>query len=1008
MPPHCRSTDHVKQAAAIAAAAAEGRASRMDGTRAPLSGLRLAVLSPGDGFVAAKAAARKGAAVAWLADEDASACLTGVWPASQPQAGPCGPYTHVVVQFDPLPYPATMAALRRVGLLPPRANSGGGGGGETPKSQLAWSPPPGAPTVVPSPWVVACNVGGRIMDAEPWAAELRAAIAAAEAPPARAGSGAALFQGGGGSAPPSAAKRPRHYGRGAVPAPAAAPPPPLPPLPGDGGDLVTPPPPAQPARARADGPARLRPPLPLPAPCSPDTACALVAADAEADARHGEGGGGGGGEGGTPHVQRYRGIVTFTNPAPRPRPGGLPPARFKWTGGGSGITWGAGDVWMEPFDPKAVRETLDALADHWMPTATARRRRRRGRASGGGALGGGGGGSGGALVVSPGAGRPGSGSEEEEEDDDDDRDGGPFGYLSGAESDGGDAVVAGVLGAAAAEVTPALLAAARAAPLALNGVCPHRACAARPFCLVAKLRHFVDVAYSRTGADGASFFRGRATRPGVVALEEWPLPLRTPADVDRLHTLDLGGRLQAALGERTRAKIKELLAAGTLARLEAALADEGLAARKALCSVWGVGEAAARRWVAAGLTTVDALRSEMALPPDQRRPGVGSLTSIQALGLEHAADFAARIPAAEVDTVVRDARVAAFSALGCDAEGYRPGATPGASSSPAHVRACGSWLRAHAAADIPAAAAGLAAARQADYGDIDLLIVGPPPPPPSPPPPPGAALQAGPSSPASPSTYRAAAEAATRANRDLLVAVLEGLAGAGYEVKTGTNADRWAVGLTPWRLDAKVSRSTFGDGRDGEVPPSLLAGSGPPPGAPASWMGAIRLPLGHPALQRAGGRPPDARRWRRLDLKVYARPALALAVSYFTGDGSFNRALRYWAKTAPAAKASAVAHVQAAAAAKAAAGGVEVDLPLGSDCASGWHLSDTYLFPIRQATRSDTEASRLPVGPPVVLACETDIFTTLGLAYVPPFCRTFTSRKAREAGGIAGRSLGGV
>ena len=35
------------------------------------------------------------------------------------------------------------------------------------------------------------------------------------------------------------------------------------------------------------------------------------------------------------------------------------------TGGGTGLEWGTGGVWTEPFDEAAAKETLDRLARHW-------------------------------------------------------------------------------------------------------------------------------------------------------------------------------------------------------------------------------------------------------------------------------------------------------------------------------------------------------------------------------------------------------------------------------------------------------------------------------------------------------------------------------------------------------------------------------------------------------------------------------------------------------------------
>jgi hypothetical protein len=150
----------------------------------------------------------------------------------------------------------------------------------------------------------------------------------------------------------------------------------------------------------------------------------------------------------------------------------------------------------------------------------------------------------------------------------------------------------------------------------------------------------------------------------------------------------------------------------------------------------------------------------------------------------------------------------------------------------------------------------------------------------------------------------------------------------------------------------------------------------------------VRLPAGHPALA-----PGTAPRWRRLDCKVYSRPSLPTAICYFTGDSSFNRALRYWAKASkPAGEAARLWCAQ-----KQWRGGAAAATAATAAKATGWHLSDTHMFPIDVSV--DKAATRVPAGPSLDLTCETDLFEALGLAYVPPFCRTFTVRKSKDTGG---------
>ena len=948
-----RSGPHAKTLAALAAAAAEAPRGS-----APLAGLIIAMLDPDPHLErAACFATRLGAALAWLAPDEP---LTA-FPASQAVvlAGHAGgggggaghaltPYTHIVAQ-DPASGSAK-ARLRGLGLLPPRVarpptqatqtthgtTQGTGTAALAAATaappppppqppQPAWAPPPGAALVVGVDWLHACNKARAALDAAPYALAWRESTLAKEARQAGLG-GPGVSPG----TSPASAKKQRTAVAGT---PAGAP--------------VSPPAAAPPRLP----PGFLPPPLPPPVPCSADAACALIAADAAAYAHDGDGPGVT--TAATGRTARHGRVVTWASTAPRPRQGGLPAAAIKWTGGDSGLPWGAGDVWVEPFDPDAMRHTLDAIYIHWMPS-----RKKKGAAAGAAGGGGGGGGGGPGPSLTPPAG---------DSDTDD--------HSSGSDEDeyGGIAPSPG-------------------APLRLNGVCGHAACAARPFCLVCTLREAGDALYSKTGgAGGAGFFKGRALRLGVDALVAWPIPLRTRADVDALRTAGPGGAPKP-LGDKTYQKIWEVLSSGRLERLEMARADPLAVARKALTSVWGVGEAAAGRWVAAGLRTVADLAAEAALPGGGR---VGTLTHTQRLGLAHYDDFCCRIPAVEVDAVVAAARAVAFEVLGCDERGHRPGVADPAAAAPAHVRACGSWLRAHALCDIPAAARGLAAARQADYGDVDLLISPPPPAPDSP------AAAAGP--PTSPAAFTAAAEAATRECHALLRSVLEGLASRGFDIQ-GANTDDWHA-FAPGRVARRVGRATLqadvatggatggaaGDGAwfhhltsppPGRPPAATTASADTAvPGAPASWMGAIRLPADHPALRGPPGEPARPRRWRRLDAKVYSRSALPAAVSYFTGYGSFNRALRHWAKASPTARATALA----------AAG--------PASRATGWHLSDTRLFPISLA--DDKDATRRPVGPPAPLTCETDIFAALGLAYVPPFCRTFTNRTARERDGRA-------
>eukprot|EP00803_Ostreobium_quekettii_P011413 evm.model.scf_1466.5 EVM.evm.TU.scf_1466.5 scf_1466:21114-29538(-) len=111
---------------------------------------------------------------------------------------------------------------------------------------------------------------------------------------------------------------------------------------------------------------------------------------------------------------------------------------------------------------------------------------------------------------------------------------------------------------------------------------------------------------------------------------------------------------------------------------------------------------------------------------------------------------------------------------------------------------------------------------------------------------------------------------------------------------------------------------------------------------------------------------------RRLDIKVYPRDMLPFAVNYFTGSSNFCRALRYWCNT-PTPETTELARA-------------------ACPNANAFRLSDHGLVPVRREehTRGPVDDRLIPVGPPVLCACETDIFRAVGLHYVPPTMRVFS------------------
>ena len=109
---------------------------------------------------------------------------------------------------------------------------------------------------------------------------------------------------------------------------------------------------------------------------------------------------------------------------------------------------------------------------------------------------------------------------------------------------------------------------------------------------------------------------------------------------------------------------------------------------------------------------------------------------------------------------------------------------------------------------------------------------------------------------------------------------------------------------------------------------------------------------------------------RRFDCKVFAHEVLATAVNYFIGSGSFIRALRLWARQSPTAK----------------------KLANQYNGAEGFKLSDKELLPIKRAKAGKGTDDDIATAAPIQLQCETELFSALGLAYVPPNMRFFDVR----------------
>jgi DNA polymerase IV len=90
------------------------------------------------------------------------------------------------------------------------------------------------------------------------------------------------------------------------------------------------------------------------------------------------------------------------------------------------------------------------------------------------------------------------------------------------------------------------------------------------------------------------------------------------------------------IGERLADKIEEIVSTNKLHRLAHAKSDPNEQTMQLFMSIYGVGLAVASKWIAQGHRTLEDIRTEFDLTPNQR------------IGLEHREDFESRIPRAEV------------------------------------------------------------------------------------------------------------------------------------------------------------------------------------------------------------------------------------------------------------------------------------------------------------------------------------------------------------------------
>lgn len=186
-----------------------------------------------------------------------------------------------------------------------------------------------------------------------------------------------------------------------------------------------------------------------------------------------------------------------------------------------------------------------------------------------------------------------------------------------------------------------------------NGVCTHRACSLRPYCLVSRLEE-VKKAYLQ--GRGTDQYRIKAIDKAQQQLITHPKPLDTDADVEEI-----------GLGAKSAAKVKEILWRGHSSKAEAAARDERTRVYAEFYKVWGVGASVAEKWY----STFDCRSLE-----DVRRKAITgelSLTAQQRVGLKYFDEFAQKIPreaVGQAEAIVREATFELVETLGggCDVE----------------------------------------------------------------------------------------------------------------------------------------------------------------------------------------------------------------------------------------------------------------------------------------------------------------------------------------------------
>ena len=257
-----------------------------------------------------------------LAAERLRAKCVGLAASSAPPTGT----THVILPNTPAP--ALAAALRQSGVL---AATGDG------------LP---AFAVVPEAWVAACNRARAVVDTTPHAAALARALTAAEAAAVDAATVAAKTETTSGGAPRAGSWRARgSKARGRAQEPQASP--------------VTP------------SPGMLSTPDASQSPLQPSAA--VAAAEAKASVASAAVAGPSGAAVATaPPPAHATAVATVPVPGPltsappaHPHAPAYHAAARTFTGGASGVAWGTGDVWVEPYTVEGANRTLDKLFGHY-------------------------------------------------------------------------------------------------------------------------------------------------------------------------------------------------------------------------------------------------------------------------------------------------------------------------------------------------------------------------------------------------------------------------------------------------------------------------------------------------------------------------------------------------------------------------------------------------------------------------------------------------------------------